>query len=162
MRASREVWAKRVERWKDSGLSAKEFAAELDVSAKTLTFWRWKLRQGESGSGAERAGRRERQPTPANAAPAAFLQLVPASTASPSGTALEVVLRDGIALRVAAHTLKSSSANVGATTLSEAARDLEHGARDGTLTQPANAVARIVGEFAQVRAALQAKLKAEA
>ena len=65
---------------------------------------------------------------------------------------------DPIALRVAAHTLKSSSANVGATTLAEAARDLEHGARDGTLAQPGNAVARIVSEFAQVRAALQATL----
>jgi signal transduction histidine kinase/CheY-like chemotaxis protein len=68
------------------------------------------------------------------------------------------VSNDPIALRVAAHTLKSSSANVGATTLSEAARDLEHGARDGTLSQPATAVARIVGEFAQVRAALQARM----
>ena len=66
---------------------------------------------------------------------------------------------DPIALRVAAHTLKSSSANVGAATLSEAARDLEHGARDGTLTQPANAVARIVGEFARVRAALQSRMR---
>ena len=69
------------------------------------------------------------------------------------------VSNDPIALRVAAHTLKSSSGNVGATTLADAARDLEHGARDGTLTQPSNAVARIVGEFAQVRAALQAKLQ---
>jgi HPt (histidine-containing phosphotransfer) domain-containing protein len=66
---------------------------------------------------------------------------------------------DPIALRVAAHTLKSSSANVGATNLSDAARDLEHGARDGTVAQPANAVARIVGEFAQVRTALHAQLK---
>ena len=65
---------------------------------------------------------------------------------------------DPIALRVAAHTLKSSSANVGATTLADAARDLEHGARDGTLANPTTAVARIVGEFAQVRAALQATL----
>ncbi|MFN3703306.1 ATP-binding protein [Thermomonas sp.] len=65
---------------------------------------------------------------------------------------------DPIALRVAAHTLKSSSANVGATTLADAARDLEHGARDGTLANPVTAVARIVGEFAQVRAALQATL----
>ena len=48
---------------------------------------------------------------------------------------------------------------MGATTLADAARDLEHGARDGTLTQPSNAVARIVGEFAQVRAALQAQLQ---
>ena len=73
-----------------------------------------------------------------------------------------VVGNDPIALRVAAHTLKSSSANVGATTLSEAARDLEHGARDGTLAKPEALVARIVGEFAQVRAALQASLKADA
>ena len=73
-----------------------------------------------------------------------------------------VVGNDPIALRVAAHTLKSSSANVGATTLSEAARDLEHGARDGTLAKPEALVARIVGEFAQVRAALQASLKASA
>ncbi|HMT38499.1 MAG TPA: ATP-binding protein [Thermomonas sp.] len=62
-----------------------------------------------------------------------------------------------IALRVAAHTLKSSSANVGARTLSDAARDLEHGARDGTLGQPEALVARIVTEFAQVRRALQDK-----
>ena len=65
---------------------------------------------------------------------------------------------DPIALRVAAHTLKSSSANVGATTLSEVARDLEHGARDGTLARPEALVAKIVGEFAQVRSALQSKL----
>ena len=65
---------------------------------------------------------------------------------------------DPIALRVAAHTLKSSSANVGATTLSEAARDLEEGARDGTLKKPEAMVARIVTEFAQVRSALLSKL----
>ena len=65
---------------------------------------------------------------------------------------------DPIALRVAAHTLKSSSANVGATILSEAARDLEEGARDGTLKKPEAKVARIVTEFAQVRSALQSKL----
>ena len=73
-----------------------------------------------------------------------------------------VVGNDPIALRVAAHTLKSSSANVGATTLSDAARDLEHGARDGTLAKPEALVARIVGEFARVRTALQAKLPANA
>jgi len=64
---------------------------------------------------------------------------------------------DPIALRVAAHTLKSSSANVGATTLSEAARDLEESARDGTMQKPEIMVARIVTEFAQVRSALEAK-----
>ena len=67
---------------------------------------------------------------------------------------------DPIALRVAAHTLKSSSANVGATTLSDAARRLEHGARDGTLAQPVERVAKLVAEYAQVRAALQERLGA--
>lgn len=65
---------------------------------------------------------------------------------------------DPIALRVAAHTLKSSSANVGATALATAARALEHGARDGTLADPAAAVARIAEAFESVRAALQATL----
>jgi hypothetical protein len=35
-------WAKRVERWQDSGLTAKEFAAEL---AGTLAYWKCKLRR---------------------------------------------------------------------------------------------------------------------
>ncbi|GAB1406164.1 ATP-binding protein [Thermomonas brevis] len=65
---------------------------------------------------------------------------------------------DPIGLRVAAHTLKSSSGNMGATTLAAAARDLETGARDGTLVQPAEAVAKLVAEYAQVRAALQERL----
>lgn len=42
-RASAAQWAKRVERWKDSGLTAKEFAAETGVNASTLSYWRWKL-----------------------------------------------------------------------------------------------------------------------
>ena len=69
-----------------------------------------------------------------------------------------VAASNPIALRIAAHTLKSSSANVGAMTLSNGARDLEYGARDGTLSQPAQAVARLVSEFAQVREALKASL----
>jgi DNA-binding transcriptional regulator YiaG len=38
-------WAKRVERWQDSGLTAKEFAAELNVNAGTLSYWKYKLRK---------------------------------------------------------------------------------------------------------------------
>lgn len=43
MRASRDEWAKRVERWGDSGLSAEQFAAELGINASTLKFWKYKL-----------------------------------------------------------------------------------------------------------------------
>jgi hypothetical protein len=43
MRTDREEWAKRVARWKDSGLTAKEFAAELGINPRSLTFWKWRL-----------------------------------------------------------------------------------------------------------------------
>lgn len=42
-RESREVWKRRVERWRDGGLSAGEFAAELGVNPRTLTYWKWRL-----------------------------------------------------------------------------------------------------------------------
>jgi signal transduction histidine kinase/CheY-like chemotaxis protein len=58
-------------------------------------------------------------------------------------------------LREAAHSLKSSSANLGAMALSAAAKRVELGARMQTLDRPAVAVALIASEFARVRAALQ-------
>ena len=32
-----------MERWRDSGLSAEQFAAELGINAGTLKFWKYKL-----------------------------------------------------------------------------------------------------------------------
>jgi hypothetical protein len=48
-RVEREEWAKRVERWRDSGLTAAEFAAELGINPKTLTYWAWTLKREASG-----------------------------------------------------------------------------------------------------------------
>ncbi len=42
-RTSAEEWEKRLERWRESGLSAEQFAAELGVNVGTLRFWRYKL-----------------------------------------------------------------------------------------------------------------------
>ncbi len=67
---------------------------------------------------------------------------------------------DYTALREAAHSLKSSSANLGAMALSAAAKRVELGARMQTLDRPAVAVAMIINEFARARAALQARLSA--
>ena len=44
-RSSRDEWRKRVERWKDSGLTAVQFASEMGINAGTLQFWRSKLKQ---------------------------------------------------------------------------------------------------------------------
>src|SRR5713101_2228892 len=40
---SRETWAKRVARWKASGLRAKEFGAKFGIKPKSLEWWKWRL-----------------------------------------------------------------------------------------------------------------------
>ena len=75
------------------------------------------------------------------------------------------VMHDLKRLGELAHSLKSSSANVGVLALSEAARRLEHGARSGTLERPTVMVALIVAEFSRARMALagyQADQRAQA
>ncbi len=89
-RDTREVWAKRVERWVDSGLTAKEYAAETGLNANTLAHWRWKL------GGAVKEARRPARPT--------FLEIVRPTEAAPTEAGplerLEVVLRSGLRVLV--------------------------------------------------------------
>lgn len=59
------------------------------------------------------------------------------------------------ALREAAHSLKSSSANLGAMSLSAAAKRIEAGARARDLERPAVAVALVSNEFARARRMLR-------
>ena len=37
-KTTREEWSKRIERWKDTGLSAKDFANETGISARSLSW----------------------------------------------------------------------------------------------------------------------------
>jgi len=60
------------------------------------------------------------------------------------------------ALRDAAHSLKSSSANLGAMSLSAAAKRIEMGAREQSLERPAVAVALVANEFQRTRQLLRA------
>ncbi|PPU72439.1 response regulator [Xanthomonas cucurbitae] len=62
--------------------------------------------------------------------------------------------RDNVQLRDLAHTLKSSSANVGAQVLSNAARRIELAARTGTVERPSAMVALVIAEYARARLAL--------
>ena len=96
-------WAKRVERWKDSGLSAKEFAAETGLNASTLTYWSWKLRAGAARSGSADDARtvrqtREREARRSSKASPRFVEVSTAITSSPMS--LELVLSRGMILRV--------------------------------------------------------------
>jgi hypothetical protein len=81
-RESREVWEKRVARWRDSGLSAREFAAEVGVNAGTLGWWSSRLRRGEPAEAptGRRRSRRDRAEPAASAAsttaPVKWLEVV--------------------------------------------------------------------------------------
>lgn len=95
-KASRAEWAKRVERWQDSGLTAKEFAAELAVSPGSLNFWKWKLRREHSIQDGAVANAMK----PVAKVEPKFLQLVP--TRGEAAAPLEVVIRSDIVVRVSA------------------------------------------------------------
>jgi HPt (histidine-containing phosphotransfer) domain-containing protein len=67
---------------------------------------------------------------------------------------------DAESLRRAAHTLKSSSANVGATCLSEICREIEGKSRDGNLPASGDPILwRLEGEHHLVRKKLHSVLE---
>lgn len=98
-RETREVWAKRVERLRDSGLTPKEFAAETGVNAQTLAWWRYRLRADTKRSqGRPVAPTRRpppRPPEPATTPPVTFVELATMPSAP-----LSVVLAGGREIRV--------------------------------------------------------------
>lgn len=102
-RASREVWTKRVQRWRESDLTAKEYASEIGVKASTLTYWSWKLRaeQKEVGSASKpapkkRGGRRRSRGRAQSSEmpPLTLVELAPPPSASAAPASLEVVVSD--------------------------------------------------------------------
>lgn len=71
----------------------------------------------------------------------------------------EAAARGDVAAMVApAHTLKSSSANLGALKLAEIARLIEHGARRGELKAPQSLVGELSRELSRAAAELEARL----
>ena len=46
--SNQEQWRKRVQRWKDSGLTAREFAAEVGLNFHTLRYWSSRLQPEKS------------------------------------------------------------------------------------------------------------------
>ncbi len=94
-RESREVWTKRIERWRASGLTAEEFASEIGVKANTLRHWSWVLGRKRRGPG-DGLARRARPPE------VAFVEVATPAPGSGSVEPLELVVRDGIRIRVPA------------------------------------------------------------
>jgi hypothetical protein len=91
-RASREEWRKRIDRWKDSGLTAKEFAAETGINAGTLQCWKYKLKR--------KGPARRRRGSAAPSILSSIVELRPATGATESR--FEIELGNGRRLRVPA------------------------------------------------------------
>jgi hypothetical protein len=96
-RATPAEWAKRVARWQDSGLTAKEFAAELNVNAGTLSYWKYKLRrQTPLPESATRHNEQRKALIPPG-----FLRVVPVEgEAVAPATSIEIVLDGRTLVRV--------------------------------------------------------------
>lgn len=99
-RSTREEWAARVARWKDSALTATEFATEIGVSAHSLSWWKWRLASTARSDPPKRALARRTtlpiaRPLPA-ISPLTFVEM----TASTETDPLEVVLPSEVRIRV--------------------------------------------------------------
>lgn len=44
-RRTKDDWAKLVESWKSSGLTAAQFGEAWEVNPRTLVYWQWRLRK---------------------------------------------------------------------------------------------------------------------
>ena len=94
MRTSRDEWRKRIERWRESGLTAEQYAAELGINAGTLKFWKYKLGRPETAT----AGRRQPKQPKGASVPLPLVEVRPAVVATASGFELE--LSGGRRLRI--------------------------------------------------------------
>jgi hypothetical protein len=114
-RQTRADWAKRIERWKDSGLTAAEFAAETGINAHSLSWWQWKLSaeakaqdvaptpvvasqpaEDDEIAPRRKTRRRCRRSKPAVASAMTFVEMTPTTR----NESLEVVLAGGRSIRV--------------------------------------------------------------
>jgi len=98
-RADRETWVKRIERWRESGLSAKEFAAEIGVNAGTLMHWKYRL--AAEARDAERPAVKPKQESVSFVEVKAATPVAPANSATESS--FEVVVASGAIVRVPPH-----------------------------------------------------------
>jgi hypothetical protein len=75
-RAGRAEWQKRIERWKDSGLSAEQFAAETGINAGTLRHWKYVLGKPADGTATTKPAR--------SAVTSALVEVQPVVASSPT------------------------------------------------------------------------------
>ncbi|HMR06252.1 MAG TPA: hypothetical protein PKA88_10745 [Polyangiaceae bacterium] len=97
-RESQETWAKRVERWQDSGLTSEAFCSEAGFNPRTLKYWKWRLGKAarSDAASARSAPRAKRTRVPR------FVEVTPPPAPAADGQ-IEITVRS-VTLRVPAAT----------------------------------------------------------
>jgi hypothetical protein len=98
MRIKRDEWAKRIERWKDSGLTAAEYGAETGLNRHTLTYWKWRLK-AQPGVGRTKSAEKQTAPMPAGFVEVKMPLPEPIVVSEPAEP-LELLLAGGMRLRI--------------------------------------------------------------
>jgi hypothetical protein len=99
MKTSREVWAKRVQRWQESDLTAAEFAAEIGINARTLSYWKWRLGK-EARETSRRSKRRQRSTRRGERGASTRAKFVEVTGVGPNAERIELVVDAGVVVRV--------------------------------------------------------------
>jgi hypothetical protein len=93
------MWSKRVERWKASGLTAAEFAAELGIKPTSLAWWKWRLGKSAGARESQQAPSRGKRAIATTVSPLTFVEM----SSAVSGELLELVMPGGVRVRVPAN-----------------------------------------------------------
>ena len=93
-RETREIWSQRVDQWRASGLTAREFATGCGVSERSLRWWKWWLSSKGRESSAVR--RKPKKATARELSPLTFVEM----TSGPQREAIEVILASGVRIRI--------------------------------------------------------------
>jgi transposase len=98
-RTARKVWAERVAKWKESGLTLREFASQQGIHHRSLSWWKWQLTSKTPGTAPKRRRRRQ-APAPiaktTASSPLTFVEM----TAATETDRLEIVLSSSVRIRI--------------------------------------------------------------
>jgi len=97
-RMAREVWAERVAKLKESGLTTQEFASQVGVNHRSLSWWKWHLASKARGTAPKRTlhSRSPAQIAKTTISPLTFVEM----TAATGTDRLELVLPSSIRILV--------------------------------------------------------------
>ncbi|MBX2813534.1 MAG: hypothetical protein KTR25_17085 [Myxococcales bacterium] len=104
-KVSREIWRRRIQAWRASGLSAVKYAEREGLNVRSLYHWRWQLGpnvelSGESHPSIVSAEQRPEPKLDTYMVRPTFVEISPTGPRADTQATFEMTLRSGIKLKV--------------------------------------------------------------